>query len=72
MNPAAATFGSDAAQGAGAAATAAADTDWAQLREELLAVDAKWAANKAGNAREWCLPASVTPQVVSDQWRLYK
>lgn len=53
MNPAAETFGTGAAKGAGAAATAAAGTDWAQLTEELKEVDAKWAASKNGRAREW-------------------
>jgi hypothetical protein len=53
MNPAPETFGTGAVKGAGAAATAAVGTDWAELTEELKAVDAKWAASKNGRAREW-------------------
>jgi hypothetical protein len=53
MHPAPETFGTGAVKGAGAAASAAVGTDWAELTEELKAVDAKWAASKNGRAREW-------------------
>jgi hypothetical protein len=53
MQPAADTFGSGAARGAGASADAAAGTDWGKVSQEMKGVDAEWAANKAGRAREW-------------------
>lgn len=53
MHPEPDTFGSGAVKGAGAAAAAAAGTDWTQLSEELRAIDAQWSESKGGRASEW-------------------